>query len=102
MYVYGDQAKLPPVQIKDDFKIDTKVDNKVVIDPIPNIKPVSGRDRRKSLGLKVTQPKYNLFSIIDEAFNTKSCTCPANELIASKRTEANWEDIKKMQDEGIF
>lgn len=61
--------------------------------------------RRKSVGLKVTQPKYNLFSILDQPFNSilngGSCTCPANELIASQRSEANWENIKK-QEEGLF
>ena len=53
-------------------------------------------------GIKVTQPKYNLFSIFDEAFNSKSCTCPANELIASQRSEANWSEIKKLQEEGFL
>lgn len=62
------------------------------------MKPLS----RPKSGLKVTQPKYNLFSAFDEAFNTKSCTCPANELIASQRSEANWTEVKKLQDEGFI
>ena len=85
MYTYGKEDKIKAA---------------VVIEPEP--KPPVVKERRKSVGLKVTQPKHNLFSVIDEAFNTKSCTCPANELIASRRSEANWEDIKKMQDEGIL
>lgn len=28
--------------------------------------------------------------------------CPANELIASQRSEANWAEVKKLQDEGFI
>ena len=38
--------------------------------------------KRKSPKLKVTQAKYNLFSLIDEPCNNilsgRSCTCPGN------------------------
>lgn len=41
-----------------------------------------GPVRRKGSKLKVTQPKYNLFSMLDEGCNNtisgRSCTCPGN------------------------
>lgn len=46
------------------------------------------------MGIKLITPKYNLFSIIDEPINNilsgKACTCPANELVASRRNEIYW------------
>ena len=46
------------------------------------IEKFEGPPRRKSEKLKLTQPKYNLFSMIDEpcnnVFSGKACTCPGN------------------------
>ena len=85
---------------------DSQIKDPVVLQPLPITNAPPPPRRRSVGGIKVTQPKYNLFSILDEPFNNilrgGSCTCPANELIASQRTEANWENIKKNNDDGIF
>lgn len=58
----------------------------------------STRKRRNS-GIQVTQNKYNLFSAIDEPVNNllsgKTCTCPANQLVADRINQISWYDTLK-------
>lgn len=53
--------------------------------------------KRKYSGINIVQPKYNMFSVIDEGVNNlligRSCTCPSNEVIADDHKELIW-DIK--------
>lgn len=62
---------------------------------VENVERFEGPVRRKFSGIKVTQPKYNLFSMIDEPINNllsgKSCTCPSNEIVAQDKNEISWD-----------
>lgn len=70
-------------------------------EPKLNSKPPPADEPNVKSGIKVMQNKYNFFSCIDEGVNNlisgQSCTCPANELVASRRTEVYW-DIDDVQE----